>query len=165
MSDHCTLYVIRHGHAVAKARLTRATRIGYQNVVAELALNLVCLTLIHSMPSFSNILWMGSSFASTTTLLESSMRTFMDSHFEPIQRGWLSGITGLGTSTTCHRRWQTHDKHCPCTDVTWCGSHLALQRRQFEGSQRLLKKQTESVQHRACALKKLSVHATPPYNH
>ena len=81
-----------------------ATHIGCQNAVAELALNLVCLTLIHSMPSFSNIFWMGSSCASTNTLLESSMSTFMDSHFEPIQRGWLSGITGLGTCTTCHRR-------------------------------------------------------------
>ena len=163
MSDHCTLYVIRHGHAVAKAQLTWATHVGYQNVVAELALNLVCLTLIHSMPSFSNILWMGSSFASTTTLLESSMRTFMDSHFEPIQRGWLSGITGLGTSTTCHRRrW-----HMTNT-VPVLMSHdvvaIWLAKKTIWGVPEATKK-TESVQHRAYALKKLSVHATPPYNH
>ena len=51
-------------------------------------------TLMHSMPSFSNVLWMGSSRVSTTTLLVSSMSTFMESHLEDIQRGWLSGITG-----------------------------------------------------------------------
>ena len=59
---------------------------------------LLC-TLTHLMPSFSNILMVGSSFASTTTRSGSNISTFMESHLEDIHRGWLSGIKGWGAVT------------------------------------------------------------------
>ena len=87
---------------------------------------LIFLTLMHSIPSFSKVLWMGSSCASTNTLLGSSMSTFMESHLVDIQRGWLSGITGLGAFTTCQggiRVVTTHDKHPPWTPSGFIQKH------------------------------------------
>jgi len=40
------------------------------------------------------------SFLSTTTLVGSSMRTFMDSHLDDIHNGCVSGIRGVGGLTT-----------------------------------------------------------------
>ena len=75
------------------------------NVSAHILVNYKALqTLMHFMPSFSNIFWVGTSFASTTTRWRSSIRTFIDSHFEENHRGWLSGIVGLGASTNCKNK-------------------------------------------------------------
>ena len=61
----------------------------------------IASTLTHLMPSFSNILIVGSSFASTTTRSGSSISTFIESHLEDIHRGWLSGIRGWGAVINC----------------------------------------------------------------
>ena len=65
----------------------------YLKVVAE--------TLMHLIPSFSNIFWVGISMDETRTLFGSSMRTFIESHLEPIHNGRTSGFTGSGASTIC----------------------------------------------------------------
>lgn len=42
------------------------------------------------------------SFLSTTTLVGSNMRTFMDNHLDDIHRGCVSGMRGNGGLTTVH---------------------------------------------------------------
>ena len=55
---------------------------------------------MHSIPSFSNIFCIGVSSVSTTTRFSSSISTFIDSHFDDIQRGWLSEMVGWGARAT-----------------------------------------------------------------